>query len=103
MDYTGILGKGCTHDRLTKERQEGMVQSLSRCPRFKEGSESKAFSVLSDHTKPYEVHIDASDYAIGGVLMQELHPIAYENRKLNETKKRYTTQEKEMTFVVHCF
>ncbi|KAJ4967862.1 hypothetical protein NE237_014563 [Protea cynaroides] len=55
-----------------------------------------------DHTKPFEVQTDASDYAIGGVLMQDGHPIAYENRKLNETERRYTVQEKEMTTVVHC-
>lgn len=32
---------------------------------------------LPDHKKAYEVHTDASDFAIGGVLMQEGHPIAY--------------------------
>ncbi|KAJ4970329.1 hypothetical protein NE237_003428 [Protea cynaroides] len=37
-----------------------------------------------------------------GVLMQDGHPIAYESRKLNETERRYTVQEKEMTTVVHC-
>ena len=57
---------------------------------------------LPDHTKPYEVHTDASDFAIGGVLMQEGHPIAYESRKLNETERRYTVQEKEMTVIIHC-
>lgn len=58
--------------------------------------------VLPDHTKPYEVHTDASDFALGGVLMQKGHPIAYESRKLNDAEKLYTVQEKEMTAVVHC-
>lgn len=31
-------------------------------------------------------------YAIGGVLMQEGHPIAYESRKLNDTERKYTVQ-----------
>ncbi|KAK3042183.1 hypothetical protein RJ639_001303 [Escallonia herrerae] len=34
--------------------------------------------------------------------MQEGHPTAFESRKLNDTKRRYTVQEKEMTVVVHC-
>lgn len=34
--------------------------------------------------------------------MQDGHPIAYESRKLNDTERRYTIQEKEMTAVVHC-
>ncbi|RVW79090.1 Retrovirus-related Pol polyprotein from transposon 17.6 [Vitis vinifera] len=57
---------------------------------------------LPDHTKVFEVHTDASDFAIGGVLMQERHPIAFESRKLNDMERRYTVQEKEMTAIVHC-
>ena len=57
---------------------------------------------LSDHTKPFEVQTDALDFAIGGVLMQDGHPVAFESRKLNDTERRYTVQEKEMTAVVHC-
>lgn len=57
---------------------------------------------LPDQHSPFEVHTDASDFAIGGVLMQDGHPVAYESRKLNETSRRYTVQEKEMTAVVHC-
>ncbi|KAK2973404.1 hypothetical protein RJ640_011638 [Escallonia rubra] len=55
-----------------------------------------------DHTKVFELQTDASDFAIGGVLMQQGHPIAFESRKLNDTERRYTVQEKEMTAVVHC-
>ena len=43
---------------------------------------------LPDYTVPFEVHTEASDYAIGRVMVQEGHPVAYESRKLNETKRR---------------
>ncbi|KAE8717725.1 Detected protein of unknown function [Hibiscus syriacus] len=42
---------------------------------------------LPDFTIPFEVHADVSDFAIGGVLMQEGHPIAFESRKLNDTER----------------
>ncbi|GMJ12439.1 hypothetical protein HRI_004913100 [Hibiscus trionum] len=54
-----------------------------------------------DHTKPYELHTDTPDFSIGGVLIQDGHPIAYESRKLNDTKRRYTVQEKDMTAIFH--
>ncbi|CAA0813273.1 Uncharacterized mitochondrial protein AtMg00860 [Striga hermonthica] len=57
---------------------------------------------LPDFTKPFEVHTDASDFAIGGVLMKERHAIAFDSRKLNDTERRYTVQEKEMTTIIHC-
>ncbi|KAF2303684.1 hypothetical protein GH714_021208 [Hevea brasiliensis] len=57
---------------------------------------------LPDYSSPFEVHTDAFDFAIGGVILQGRHPIAFESRKLNETERRYTVQEKEMAAVVHC-
>jgi len=57
---------------------------------------------LVDVTKPFEVETDASDFALGGVLIPEGHPIAYESRKLNDAERRYTVSEKEMLAVVHC-
>ncbi|XP_075074670.1 uncharacterized protein LOC142162242 [Nicotiana tabacum] len=57
---------------------------------------------LPDFAKTFEVHADASDFAIEGVLMLDKHPIAFESRNLNETERRYTVQEKEMTAIVHC-
>jgi len=57
---------------------------------------------IADVTKPFEVETDASDFALGGVLLQDGHPIAYESRKLNDAERRYAASEKEMLAVVHC-
>ena len=40
---------------------------------------------LADFNKPFEVI--TSNFAFGGVLEQDGHPIAFESRKLNETKQ----------------
>ncbi len=41
---------------------------------------------LSDFDKEFEIHSDASDFAIGGVLVQEGRPVAFESKKLSETE-----------------
>ena len=56
---------------------------------------------LPDFELPFEVHTDAFDKAIGGVLVQEKHPIAYESRKLNDAEQKYSAHEKKMIVVVH--
>ena len=49
---------------------------------------------IADVKKPFKVETDASDFALGGVQVQEEHPIAYESQKLNEAERRYATSEK---------
>jgi hypothetical protein len=39
---------------------------------------------LPDFDKDFEIHSNASDFAIGGVLMQDGRPMAFESKKLNE-------------------
>ena len=57
---------------------------------------------LPDFSQPFEVVTDASDKAVGGVLQQGGHPIAFESWKLKDAETRYSTHEKEMLAVVHC-
>ena len=57
---------------------------------------------LPDFELPFKVHTNASNKAIGGVLMQEKHLVAYKNRKLNDTEQKCSAHEKEMIAVVHC-
>jgi hypothetical protein len=61
---------------------------------------------VADPRRPFLLNCDASDHAIGGVLLQEfagaLHPIAFHSRKLNSAERNYTVTEREMLSIVEC-
>ncbi|GJP41219.1 hypothetical protein CLOM_g889 [Closterium sp. NIES-68] len=62
---------------------------------------------ISDPNRPYEVVTDASDIAIGAILLQDfgdgLQTVAYESRKMQGAEKNYTVHDKEMLAIVHAF
>ena len=55
---------------------------------------------LPDLQQPFEIEIDASDYAIGAVLTQQGHPVAYNSETLSDTIHKYPTYDKEMYSIV---
>ncbi|GJP48988.1 hypothetical protein CLOM_g8257 [Closterium sp. NIES-68] len=62
---------------------------------------------IADPSRPFEVLMGASDFAIGAVLLQDfgdgLQPIAYESRKLRAAERNYPVHDKEMLAIVHAF
>ncbi|KAL0307162.1 UNVERIFIED_CONTAM: Gag-Pol polyprotein [Sesamum radiatum] len=69
---------------------------------LKQAISSQPVLKLPQFDKPFEVQVDASDRALGGVLVQDKHPVAFESHKLKDAELRYSTHEKEMTAVIHC-
>ena len=66
----------------------------------------KAMLAYPDFNKPFEIYTDASDYQLGGVIMQANKPLAFYTHKLNKSQKNYTTGEQELLGIVEtlkCF
>ncbi|GJP37609.1 hypothetical protein CLOM_g22000 [Closterium sp. NIES-68] len=62
---------------------------------------------IADPHRPFELITDASNLAVGAVLLQDfgkvLQPIAYESRKLNPAERNYPVHDKELLAIVHAF
>lgn len=70
---------------------------------FKQCKELIANAVLLSHPKPNAkliLHVDASDFAIGGALAQivnnDAQPLAFFSRKLSPTEKIYSAYDREL-------
>ncbi|GKB72614.1 reverse transcriptase domain-containing protein [Tanacetum coccineum] len=97
-----------------------MTQLLLKDAKFDFSDDcKKAFNILKeklttapiiispDWNVPFELMYDASDFAVGSVLGQQIDgkfkPIYYASKTLNNAQEHYTTTEKELLAVVFAF
>jgi len=90
---TDLLNKGkcCSwiekcHEAFEELKRRMVTASILKLPNFEQ---------------PFKVHTDASDFAIGGVLMQNGHLVAYESQKSQDRERQYPIHKK-MIAIIHC-
>ena len=92
-----LLKKGVPFE--WKKEQEDAFQEL------KQAVQKEPVLLQPDQMKPFKVEIDASNYAIGAVLMQKddkgiLHPVAYFSKSLNSAQRNYNVYNRELLGLV---
>ncbi|GJP37223.1 hypothetical protein CLOM_g21654 [Closterium sp. NIES-68] len=96
---TNLLKKNTTY-RWEPQHQEAMEQ-------LKEALTSTPVLILPDPKRDYVMEADASDQAVGAVLMQDqgngLQPIAYLSKKLHGAELNYPIHDKEALAIIIAF
>ncbi|CAI7779250.1 unnamed protein product [Closterium sp. NIES-53] len=96
---TDLLRKGVEHTWGEKEQAAFSALKQILC--------SPPVLHIADPHRPFELVSDASDIAVGAVLLQDfgnsLEPIAHESRKLHPPERNYLIHDREMLAIVHAF
>ena len=98
LPITRLLVKGVKWEWGAREEQaiSEIIEAVTKAPILKH----------FDPKLETEVHCDASDYALGGMISQkhedgEWHPVLFASRKLQPAELNYMTQEKECLALIY--
>lgn len=87
------LTEATKKDAVINIHQKSYIEAVQTCKRLLINAPILAFP---DFKKDFVITTDASDIALGAVISQDGHPIAYASRTLSKTEQNYNTTEKEL-------
>ncbi|KAF1317995.1 reverse transcriptase, partial [Globisporangium splendens] len=101
---------GPLHEALKGKRSKDTVRldnnQLQCFEELKRRLSAPPVLALPDFDKPFGIRMDASNYAVGGVLFQKEggieHPIAFTGRKTKAAELNYPVQEQELLAIMHA-
>ncbi|ORD99984.1 POL3 [Hepatospora eriocheir] len=68
---------------------------------FKIWEELKTMKIyFPDYSKEFDLYTDASDYVIGGILLQENRIVKIFSHKLSHYQRKYNIMEKELLAII---
>jgi len=94
------------HDMVKKDKKWDWMERQKKAFReLKEQFTKEPVLAVPDLDKKLRVEVDASDYAMGGVLSMEgedgrWRPVAFLSKSLNETERNYEIHDKEMLAII---
>ena len=82
-------------------------QTLKQFADLKQALVTAPILVFPNFKIPFHIQTDASQKAIGGVLLQKtdnlFKPVAFASRKLSDTERRYSATERELLALIYCY
>jgi hypothetical protein len=101
-DFSGI----CAPMMDTVKKQQKSFKMIEEVERsfniLKEKITKRPILILPNFGKTFQVICDAGGVAIGAVLSQDNRPVTYFSEKLNETKRKYSTYDKEFYAIIQA-
>ena len=94
------------HDIVKKDRKwEWTEKQEEAFEELKKRFMQKLVLAVPDLDKKIRMEVDASDYAMGGVLLMEgedgkWRPVGFLSKSLNEIKRNYEIHDKEMLVII---
>ena len=94
------------HDLVKKDKKWEWTEREERAFKELKGRfTKKPVLAAPDIDKKMRMEVDASDYAMGGVLSMECEdglwrPVAFLSKSLNETERNYEIHDKEMLAII---
>ena len=64
--------------------------------------------MMPDHTRPFQIELDASKVATGAVLTQmdsngDRHPVAFLSQTFSDTERRYEIYDRELLGIIRAW
>ena len=101
-DFSGICAPMMDTMKKRHKSFKWIEEAKKRFNILKEKITERPILVLPNFGNTFQVRCDVSGVAIGAILSHDNRHVAYFSEKLNETKRKYSTYDKEFYAIIQA-